>query len=316
MHRPFRLTRREGFTLIELLVVIAIIAILIALLLPAVQQAREAARRSQCKNNLKQMGLALQNYHDNNKVLPPGGITPGNCCGTQSYTNWAIASLPYLDQTPLFKKYVQGSVNEDPVQRLVRETRLPAYICPSDLNTSGLDMPESGPGSALTYAPGSYRAVSGRSNTNDWLDANNALSLNFRGALHTIGTGSLRCESLANIKDGTSNTLMIGEYHTATRNRRRSFWAYTYTSYNQSSVCPECGSHMLIADYDKCVSLSAIANPTWSGNECKRAFGSMHEGSIHFLLCDGSTRSVSRNINIFLLGSLATIANKEVATLE
>ena len=89
---------RQGFTLIELLVVIAIISILIALLLPAVQQARESARRSQCQNNLKQIGLALHNYHDNNRMFPPGGTTLGRCCNTPSGITWTISLLPYLDQ--------------------------------------------------------------------------------------------------------------------------------------------------------------------------------------------------------------------------
>src|SRR6188472_548040 len=97
---------RRGFTLIELLVVIAIIAILIALLLPAVQQAREAARRSQCKNNLKQLGLALHNYHDTSNTLPPGWIAvptmSGNTNASAPCWGWGTMILPGLDQAPLY----------------------------------------------------------------------------------------------------------------------------------------------------------------------------------------------------------------------
>src|SRR5437660_1842136 len=96
-----RSPRRQGFTLIELLVVIAIIAVLIALLLPAVQQAREAARRSQCKNNLKQYGLALANYHDVYKMYPIGG---DQTWGNSTYLGWQPRILPFIDQMPIFNQ--------------------------------------------------------------------------------------------------------------------------------------------------------------------------------------------------------------------
>src|SRR4051812_6730319 len=95
-------TFKRGFTLIELLVVIAIIAVLIALLLPAVQQAREAARRSQCKNNLKQIGLALHNYHDTANTLPPGWIGDPTGSNAGNRWGWGTMILPYLDQAPLY----------------------------------------------------------------------------------------------------------------------------------------------------------------------------------------------------------------------
>ena len=144
-----KVTRRSGFTLIELLVVIAIIAVLIALLLPAVQQAREAARRSQCKNNLKQMGLALHNYHDTFNRLPPGAIWQGNNTlggqapedGRNAFwgTTWVISMLPYADQAPLYAQYnfseVARSVNPSATTNnntLVTKTaKIPWINCPS-----------------------------------------------------------------------------------------------------------------------------------------------------------------------------------------
>lgn len=305
-----RIQPRRGFTLIELLVVIAIIAILIALLLPAVQQAREAARRSSCKNNLKQIGLALHNYHDTSGSFPPGGITLGNCCSTQSGITWTISILPQLDNAPLFEEYNPNIFNEDPGNAFVREQFLPVYICPSDVNTETLDNPASGPGSGLDYAPGSYRAVSGRTDRNQWWDAHNHSDLprGWRGVLHSVGTLRKTVEDMSEIQDGTSNTIMVGEFHTSTENRRRTFWAYTYTSFNQSTVCPECGSRTLVPDFDECVDIGG----TGGSNACKRGWGSMHSGGVQYLLADGSVRFVSENINMNTLGALATIFGEEV----
>lgn len=140
---------KKGFTLIELLVVIAIIAILIALLLPAVQQAREAARRSQCKNNLKQIGLGLMNYHDVHRTLPPGVTTAGaptggTAVGVSNYFAWTTHILPFFDQAPLFKKFNSKLSFQDTTGQsnaALSSTILTAARCPSD---SGPDQDSSG----------------------------------------------------------------------------------------------------------------------------------------------------------------------------
>ncbi|OYW13961.1 MAG: hypothetical protein B7Z55_16195, partial [Planctomycetales bacterium 12-60-4] len=131
-----QLSHRRGFTLIELLVVIAIIAILIALLLPAVQQAREAARRSQCVNNLKQLGLAIHNYHDNFNAFPPGWIGVTNRTpdteGNSGFA-WGAHLLPQLDQSPLYGRLNFNRECYDPAFNAVAmSTVLPAFRCPSD----------------------------------------------------------------------------------------------------------------------------------------------------------------------------------------
>ena len=152
---------KRGFTLVELLVVIAIIGILIALLLPAVQAAREAARRSQCSNNLKQLGLAVHTFHDVNKQLPPATLLPG---GVSSYLTWAVFVLPYMEQQAVYSAFdpsqlINRALNPDgpPVQPAGRFSVIPAFICPSHRTfsqavTTDNASPNTGGGSISDYA--------------------------------------------------------------------------------------------------------------------------------------------------------------------
>src|SRR5262245_52263708 len=136
---------RRAFTLVELLVVIAIIGVLVALLLPAVQQAREAARRMTCTNNLKQIAIALHNHHDVKLSFPPGGMNTGHN-GTPCYTTWTIEILPFMEQTSLYQQYRQDLLNTDSINRtLVGQQRMVPYECPSDPARNKLEPPASGP---------------------------------------------------------------------------------------------------------------------------------------------------------------------------
>ena len=167
--------RRKGFTLIELLVVIAIIAILIALLLPAVLQAREAARRSQCKNNLKQIGLALHNYHDTNKIFAPAGFGSLAFAGhTADYSvendignnrgviaAYAALILPFMDQSPLYKQ-INFNATFMTQNNAVWQTTLPGYVCPSDPGNSGPCTLNGG-----TFARGNYGCVMNNTQVDD-----------------------------------------------------------------------------------------------------------------------------------------------------
>ena len=331
--------RQSGFTLIELLVVIAIIAVLIALLLPAVQMAREAARRTQCRNNLKQIGLGFHNYHSTHNCFPPGGITDPNqdCCDHRNYTTWSLAILDFLEQSPLYNAYNFSRLNESRANDTVRLTLLEVMICPSDIDTQVPAIPASGPasgiptannypaltgypaGTTLRYMPGSYRAMSGKSiDAIGWFDnpevrflfAAFPESRQWAGPVDIVGTGALNCEKISDITDGTTNTILVGEYTTKPQVRttasRRTFWSYTYTSYNQSSVTV--GQTRIIGNgYDACTR----AGGTGGDNPCKRGWGSFHPGGFNILMCDGSVRSLSEYVNMPLFEKLSTISGGE-----
>jgi prepilin-type N-terminal cleavage/methylation domain-containing protein len=320
----------KGFTLVELLVVIAIIGILVALLLPAVQAAREAARRMQCTNNLKQMGIALHNYHDTYKTFPPGGIECGGavngpCNGTygrRQLTTWTLCILPFMEQQPLYDQYNFNLGNTDPANAAVCQTNIPAYVCPSDTRTDIAARPASGP-HRFDYAPGTYRSVSGvtRRRGGPHFDEPQSLNAADRGLLHVVYGNGARwsTERMADVIDGTANTLMIGEYASTPcpraggmsngRCRRATFWAYTYTSYNQSSITAGSPTAFGVPNYDDCVYNSGAHS-----NDCKRAFASLHPGIVNFALVDGSVRGIPITVDRVLLANTATISGREART--
>jgi len=328
-----RLRLRLAFTLVELLVVIAIIGVLVALLLPAVQSARESARRINCMNNLKQMGIALHNHHDAFGTFPPGGVTNGACCATQSGATWTIYILPYIEQQALYDKYDLTQTNESNANGFVRVQFVKTYSCPGDQLIKKTFVPASGPGNTanLQYMTGSYRAMAGMTDGLGWFDAECGRNYPVaqRGVLHSISDPKspppypsgyvpppYGKERIANITDGTTNTLMVGEYMTGPKSSptRTTFWAYTYTSFNQSEVVLPPQSRQLYADFDKCVN----ACPTCVGttNPCKRGFGSFHPNVVNFVMADGSVRPISTNIDMLQFAAMATIENGENVSLQ
>ncbi|MCG8583431.1 MAG: DUF1559 domain-containing protein [Pirellulales bacterium] len=310
MRRKGMRSREAGFTLVELLVVMAIIGVLVALMLVALSSVREAGRKTSCRNNLKQIGLAVLAYEGAKALLPPGGVTEGPCCNTKSGTNWAIEILPHLEEQALYDKYDHTKFNEDPDNAEVRETAVAHYVCPSDVETDKVDMPESGPGKTVRYRRGSYRASTGLGdgNNDSWVGPHNngdafGLSASSRGAMYNIGYVSYGQVAMAHIRDGTGKTLLVGEHATKTHPRRRSFWAYTWAAYSMSEVTPE--SRILLNDYDRCVAIGG------SPHGCKRMWSSMHPGVVQFVMCDGSVQTFNSSIDVNVLGQLATIDGRE-----
>ena len=312
-----RRSQRRGFTLVELLVVIAIIGILIALLLPAVQAAREAARRSNCVNNLKQIGLAVNNYELVHQSLPPGGVLDVSKRPEFYGTNWAIAILPFVEQQALFDQYDQTVHNTHPNNEAVRQTFMPAYMCASEPNHQELAPRATGPGSSLLWAPTSYAAVTGWALESPWWGnsggGGGTLPFEYRGAMHTVGnpgpTGrpsfTLKTERIANVKDGLSNTLIVGERAIVTPHPRRNAWAYTYGQYAKSAAYTQ--TRTLLIDYGRC---SQVGGPGGE-NPCKRGFSSFHPAGMNFGFGDGSVHFFNTNLDMNVFVAMATIDGGE-----
>ncbi len=306
---------KSGFTLVELLVVITIIGILISLLLPAVQSAREAARQLQCANNLKQLGLAVLNYESAWSTLPPGGIHTGTGnTRPEAMGNWAIGILPHLEQQALFDQYDQDLYNSHPDNLPVLKTLLGLMICPTDADARRLVKPGQGP-TDEEIAPGSYKAISGSrwGNENGFFDyppfhTSMSGNIRHRGAFTVVGVGGMDVVTVAEIRDGTSNTLLFAEYHTQTAPERKAFWASTHSFHNLASCQLE--SYTRVPDFDVC--MQANGNMFW---QCHRASASLHAGGVFNVgLADGSVRGLSQNIDGTVFQHLATIAGHEVVT--
>lgn len=283
---------RPAFTLIELLVVIAIIAILVALLLPAVQQAREAARRTQCSNNLKQIGLAIHNYHDTNSRFPLSSIEP-----TLSRSGAFASLLPYIDQANLYQKYDFSLGNSDPANLTAVSQRIATYLCPSapfrrPVPISGCD--------ANDRAPGTYAVATGSGDP--WGTIASGAPNN--GAIVNSGSGST---SMRDISDGTTSTLLGGE-------SAWNFADYTFTS-GPCNGQIRWGFSYWSSPYPLATAFTTRGafNPKSRNGDSNRLanFRSEHLGLVNMLFCDGSVRYLSENIDHTLLDNLATRAGGE-----
>lgn len=289
---------RRGFTLIELLVVIAIIAVLIALLLPAVQQAREAARRSQCINNLKQLGLALHTYHDSMNVFPPGwiGVQGGNSHmeGPSGFA-WGSHILPYIDQAPLYNRLNFNVSCNDASNAIARQTVLASFRCPTDPSTNVWSLGQEGnPSTILATLPSAnYVASFGTLGFEDI-----CASPPFPGA-QCVSNGMFFHNSSTRMRDavdGTSNTVFLGEHRSNSALRWNSTWV---------GVIPQ-GEEAIARVL--AVSDHTPNHPALHIDD----FSSWHTGGVHLLFGDGRVRFITQNIDTNVFKAIATRSGGEV----
>jgi prepilin-type N-terminal cleavage/methylation domain-containing protein len=338
-----RVSNSHGFTLVELLVVIAIIGVLVALLLPAVQAAREAARRIQCSNNLKQVGLASLNYESANGSLPPGSTGWGNDKNKNLVgASWAIEILSFMEQQNVYnlfdfsnqKSYRSTAVNASGVSNVeAGRSWIEAFICPSDAFADELVIPLGE--NEQEFAPSTYKAVAGVIDQNFqpaeprvWWDRLNpgANGLRqtynrFRGPLPATGDPiESKPVRIAQITDGTSNTVLVGEYHTRTSPFRKAIWASGWRYHAKGHLSRDQNGQSAIyrvPDMEFCLQSARDSGGGGVSFLCYRSFASLHAGSlIQFVSCDGSVRGIAESIDDDIYLSLGTIAGEEVTGYE
>ncbi len=279
--------KRLGFTLVELLVVIAIIGILVALLLPAVQTARESARRIQCANNMRQIGLAVHLYHDTLRILPPGSFWVGG--GNDFKGSIMVHLLPFLDQKPLFdqidfKQTVDNQVLPDGLPLYSRV--IPVFVCPSDSN-SGLLNGVGLSNYSASRGPAGLASNPSCSCTNGW----NAFALVPYEQNAGMFTRLSECYSMSRCIDGLSNTIFFGEVRTNCSVHVQQGWARSNNSQGLAST-------IIPINFDTC-------NPIGIGDPCNQpcnwstelGFRSRHPNGCQFLMGDASVHFFPQNID-------------------
>lgn len=296
--------RVRGLTLIEMLVVMTVIGVLAALLLPAVQAAREAARRASCRNHLKQIGLALHNYHSTHSIVPinyGSGIYNENDRGA----SWMAMLLPYLDETSLYEQIRFGQPLTDPANDAAADTVVPVFLCPSDSHDNGVmsDRRNSNVPRAVTNYKGSlgsnwnWGSAAG-SVSNAGRNAGNPDGLEFcNGFFCRNGDHPPITTRLRDVTDGLSVTLAVGE------------------------AVPEWSGHTWWFWFNASTATCAVPPNHWQKPETSMAdwwenysFASRHTGGVHFCLVDGSVRFVSNSIDLTTYRALATIQSDETVS--
>jgi prepilin-type N-terminal cleavage/methylation domain-containing protein/prepilin-type processing-associated H-X9-DG protein len=300
---------RLGFTLIELLVVIAIIGILIALLLPAVQKIREAAARIQCQNNLKQLGLALHNYHDANTRFPPGHLKINNVDqhGCITYI------LPYIEQDNLYRQYRFDLTWKDPLNNAVAATPLKTVTCPA------------APGGRNTVdrAQTDYSAINIISNSADnYSDyGNQAGRYNNSGVLPTINLtaagGNIGGSHITDIVDGTSNTILMAECAGREQHWLNGHIDTTFTAGNWSGPWANPNNELQVRGFNLATStqgwpLNSATPPCAVNCTNAREVYAFHTGGANSVFADGSVHFLKSTTDLRVLRSLITINGGEI----
>ncbi len=271
MHkRQTRPTR--GFTLIELVVTIAVISVLIALLLPAVQQARESARRTQCRSRLKQLCLALHNYHSAHNILPPGSLTVGPAFRAMSGWGWGSMILPYLDQAGLYHLIDFSSNNAVGANRTAAGSVLSFWFCPSD-TSPGRIMVHGDPGDSVEIAAGNYLGVESM-------------------------LSEISAVRFSDVSDGLSATFLLSEHryqHDETGKETTSSWVgrVTFQNYFVFDSVP----------HGQATALTPVN---------KSVFSSRHTGGAFFGFGDGSVHFISEHIDLTIYEALGTRSGGEI----
>jgi prepilin-type N-terminal cleavage/methylation domain-containing protein/prepilin-type processing-associated H-X9-DG protein len=272
--------RRPGFTLIELLVVISVIGILIALLLPAVQSAREAARRSTCQNHLRQLALGLHNYHDQHRCLPPGAIIRGPSQSTLSGWGWAAMLLPQLEQSALYRTCDFSRPTATGTNRPLIQSTLAIMRCPSDIAPDVIDCEITGYPD-VKVAAGNYVA-------------SDAL------------LSGLSCVRFGEVTDGLSRTLMLGERNTHPPIDGTLPYTSSWCGYIAESTTYVFASRPYISVTGE--------RPINRSGSSPISFSSRHPGGAHFARADGSVAFIGDTIDADVLSALGTINGGEAVS--
>lgn len=318
----------RGFTLVELLVVMSIIAVLIAMLLPAVNVAREAGRRTTCGNNIRNLGLALNNYHQSHRIFPPSMFVPKGenpLTITKHEINWVIMLLPYIEQVPLYKKFDLTKPISDKANREARGANIPIMLCPTD---SGRDVPFSRSSEGDNWARGNY-GVNG--SIRQLATSNVGLNSSSwgRGWCRGVMGANVAC-SIDDIVDGVSQTILLGELRIGLSEKdRRGVWAMgapAASSLWGHASDDGIGPNNCAAASDNVNGCSEIWSDVGSSRITRECMGccrscqssqgtarSRHPGGVNVCMVDGSVRFISDFIE---KGSAWTLSLNDFRTWE